>query len=84
MNIQKAFFNRWKKHHGLKNQSIEAPCGLSMDLWGPMSFRNHDGELAELSEINDKIAEVQLGDEVFIYYLSSHFNDNTQLFIESV
>jgi hypothetical protein len=44
-NIQRAFYNGWKKHHGIKWQSIELPNGMSMDLFGPMSFRRHDLDL---------------------------------------
>lgn len=44
-NIQRAFYNVWKKHHGIKWQSIELPNGMSGDLFGPMSFRRHDLDL---------------------------------------
>lgn len=44
-NIQRAFYNGWKKHHGIKWQSIELPNGCSGDLFGPMSFRRHDLDL---------------------------------------
>lgn len=36
--IQMAFYNGWKKHHGIKFQSVELPNDLCMDLYGPMSF----------------------------------------------
>ena len=42
---QRGYYNGWKKHVGIKYQSIELPCGLSMDLYGPLSFRRHDVDL---------------------------------------
>jgi hypothetical protein len=42
---QRGYYNGWKKHVGIKYQSLELPCGLSMDLYGPLSFRRHDLDL---------------------------------------
>ena len=60
-NIQRAFYNGWKKHHGHKFQTLEAPNGMCIDLFGPMSFRHSDLELLELSELNERLAELQVG-----------------------
>jgi nuclease HARBI1 len=53
--IQMSFFNGWKRHHGLKFQSIELPNGMCMDMFGPRSFRQSDLELLDDSDIHDKI-----------------------------
>lgn len=62
--IQRAFYNGWKKFHGIKWQSIELPNGMCMDLFGPVSFRRHDLELVEESDINDRLADLQEDEEV--------------------
>jgi hypothetical protein len=33
--IQMAWYNGWKKHHGIKYMSIELPIGFCMYLFGP-------------------------------------------------
>jgi len=60
---QRAFYNGWKKHHGIKYQAVESPCGMCMDLYGPMSFRRHDLDLVTNSRINARLAELQEGVE---------------------
>jgi len=66
-NIQQAFYNGWKSYHGTKWQALELPNGLCADLFGPLSFRRHDLDPFNESEINDRIAEVQAGNEVQYY-----------------
>jgi hypothetical protein len=66
--IQMAFYSGWKHHHGTKWQSLELPNGLCADMYGPFSFRHNDLEVFSLSNINERIADVQLGNEV--QYLS--------------
>jgi hypothetical protein len=62
-NIQRAFYNGWKKQHGIKFQSLEAPNGMCMHMFGPMSCRRSDVELIELSGLNEKLQELQLGND---------------------
>ena len=62
-NIQEAFYNGWKRFHGLKWSALELPCGLCGFLYGPNSFRRHDLDVFNESEINDKVAEVQAGND---------------------
>ena len=57
--IQMAFYNGWKKHHGIKFQSIELPNGMCMHMFGPKSFRESDLDLLESSDIIDMLKELQ-------------------------
>jgi hypothetical protein len=41
--IQQSAFNGWKKYHGLKYQTLEAPNGMALDLYGPMTFPHDQG-----------------------------------------
>lgn len=59
--IQMAFYNGWKHHHGTKWQSVESPIGVCMDMFGPRSFKRCDLNLLNSSNINNKMADVQLG-----------------------
>ena len=42
--IQMSFYNGWKKHHGIKFQSLELPNGMCGHIYGPKSFRHSDLE----------------------------------------
>lgn len=60
--IQRAFYNGWKKQHGIKYQSLEAPNGMCMHLFGPLSCRRSDLELLSLSNINETMRNLQEGE----------------------
>ena len=62
--LQQAMYNWWARRHGIKNQSIEIPCGLSGDMWGPGSCRHNDLWLLLESDINNKMAEAQNGNRL--------------------
>jgi hypothetical protein len=53
--IQRAFYNGWKKKHGIKYLSFELPNGICMGLYGPMSFRHSDLDLLVDSNLNNII-----------------------------
>ena len=59
--IQMAFYNGWKKHHGVKYQTLELPNCLVADMFGPRSFRRSDLELLGESDLNNRLAAVQQG-----------------------
>lgn len=61
--IQMAYYNGWKKHHGIKYQTLEFPNGLAGDMFGPRSFRRSDVELLNDSELNARLAAVQVDAE---------------------
>lgn len=67
--LQQAMYNRWARRHGIKNQSVEFPCGLSGDMWGPGACRHNDLWLLLESDINNKMAEAQEGNRLqyFMY-----------------
>ena len=62
--IQMAFYNGWKKHHGYKFQTTEAPNGMCVDMFGPKTFRQNDIQLLNDSMLNDRLREVQRGQPV--------------------
>jgi hypothetical protein len=62
--IQMAFYNGWKKHHGYKYQSLDLPNGMCADLYGPTSFRQNDLVLLRDSNLNDRIAAVQINKQL--------------------
>ena len=53
--IQKAYYNGWKKFHGLKWQTVDLPNGLIFNAFGPVSCRHNDLYTLEHSNINEKI-----------------------------
>lgn len=57
--IQQSFYNGWKKHHGIKFQTLELPNGLCADLHGPSSFRHNDLELLHNSNLNTRLEQAQ-------------------------
>ncbi len=62
--IQRSFYSGHKKHHGLKFQTVEAPNGICLDIAGPYSYRHHDLHIMENSQINDRLAAYQEGEEM--------------------
>jgi hypothetical protein len=56
--LQQSSYNGWKKFHGYKYQTLEAPNGMCMDLYGPMTFRHSDTELYADSNINDRLRQI--------------------------
>lgn len=57
--LQRAFYNGWKSQHGLKWQTVDAPCGMTIDMWGPRSLRHSDLNLLEWSNIAGRLLRVQ-------------------------
>ena len=53
--IQRAWYNGWKKLHGLKWQTIELPNGMNFKVDGPFSVRNNDLTTLHVSDILVKL-----------------------------
>jgi DDE superfamily endonuclease len=62
--IQRAWYNGWKKLHGMKYQTVDLPNGMNLHVWGPISVRHNDIVSLHESKINDLLVELQLGDEL--------------------
>jgi len=58
--IQEAFYNGWKKHHGLKFQTVDTPCGMNFDVFGPVSLRHSDIYTWHASRLSMKMAALLL------------------------
>jgi hypothetical protein len=59
--IQQAWYNGWKKLHGLKWQTVDLPNGMNFHVWGPFSVRHNDLYSLRHSDINDMVAALQVG-----------------------
>jgi len=59
--IQRAFYNGWKKAHGLKVQTVSLPNGMTFHCWGPCSLRHNDITTWHKSKMNDIMVNCQLG-----------------------
>lgn len=62
--IQRAFYNGWKSIHGLKHQTVDNAYGITVDIAGPTSLRRNDLTVLRISDINDRMAQLQGGDAV--------------------
>ena len=58
--IQRAFYNGWKSIHGLKYPTLDNAYGMTFDMHGPTSLRRNDLYVLAKSDINNRIAEIQL------------------------
>ena len=56
--LQKEVYSGHKRCHGLKYQSVSAPCGLIVDMFGAVSGRRHDMYLLRESNILQRLREV--------------------------
>lgn len=62
--IQMSVYNGWKKHHGFKFQTVEAPNGMCIHMYGPRSYRTNDLDLLHDSQINQLVAQAQAGQDL--------------------
>jgi hypothetical protein len=58
--LQRAWYNGWKKLHGMKWQTVDLPNGMNFHVWGPVSVRHNDIYTFHESAINERIAQLQL------------------------
>lgn len=78
--IQRAFYNGWKKLHGMKWQTVDLPNGMNFHVWGPVSIRRCDLFTLSASDINELIANLQVGDLYqFVMYGDSIYPWDTHL-----
>jgi len=68
MLLQEAFYSGYKKHHGIKFQTVELPNGMCGDLFGPKSYRDSDVDLLEFSGLVPALFEVMRGGKQFAVY----------------
>lgn len=61
--VQRAWYNGWKKLHGMKWQTLDLPNGMNFNVWGPISVRHNDITSLHDSNINEKLVELQQGRE---------------------
>ncbi len=72
--IQRAWYNGWKKLHGMKWQTIDLPNGMNFHVYGPVSVRHNDLYTLFYSEVNDKLAALQAGEELqYVVYGDSAY-----------
>jgi len=60
--MQRAFYTRYKKSHGLKFQFVSLPNGMDFHVFGPVSARRHDVFILGESNINEHLGHLQ-GDQ---------------------
>ena len=58
MLLQEAFYSGYKKHHGIKFQTVELPNGMCADLFGPKSYRQSDVDLLTASGLIHALFEL--------------------------
>jgi hypothetical protein len=61
---QRAFWTGWKKIHGFKWQTVDMPNGMNFEIAGPFSVRRNDNFTKDRSKIEDKLEQLQEGDEL--------------------
>jgi len=77
--IQEAWYNGWKKLHGMKWQTVDLPNGMTYHAWGAISVRHNDMYSLRHSGINDLTAQQQLHNalQYFIYGDSAYMTLDT-------
>ena len=63
--VQKAAYNRHKRHHGIKFQSLVLPDGIGAQMFGPVEGHRHDATLLKLVKLDQKIQLLPPGSFVF-------------------
>jgi len=75
--IETAFYNGWKKIHGLKWQTADLPCGMIFHAFGPATVRRNDLWMLGESELDDKLRVYMRNfDKNYILYGDSAYAGN--------
>jgi hypothetical protein len=69
--IQRAFYNGWKKLHGIKWQTIDLPNGMNFHCYGPSSLRHNDLWQFRESDINTKLLNLQVSYYLFFIIINN-------------
>jgi DDE superfamily endonuclease len=78
--IQRAWYNGWKKLHGFKWQTIDLPNGMNFHVWGPVSARHCDLYTLGSSGVNLKLQLLQLNrPHQYVIYGDSAYPCDTHL-----
>lgn len=66
---QDRFYSGYVKEHGIKFQSVVAPNGLIVDLWGPMDGRRGDGYMLRESRLESRLQQfcAITGSDYYVY-----------------
>jgi DDE superfamily endonuclease len=80
--VQRAFYNRWAKKHGLKKQSCSLANGMSLDVCVGFSCRRNDLHLLRESDLNNRMT-VLTADEPLVnkYQL---YGDSAYVVMQSI
>jgi hypothetical protein len=57
--LQEAFYTGWLHKHGIKHLTLDAPDGLALFCWGPVSIRHNDLYMLWHSALNDHVFQAQ-------------------------
>ena len=72
--IQEAWYNGWKKLHGMKWQTVILANGMDLNVYGPLSVRRNDLTALDKSNIERNLREIFDDDEiVYIMFGDSAF-----------
>ena len=64
-NIQQAASSGYKRHHGLKFQSVIVPDGMIVEMFGPVEGRRHDTTVLKSSNLEQQL--LRLPPNTYIY-----------------
>lgn len=59
--LQRGVYNRWAKKHGIKDETLDAPNGLTINRFGSASIRHSDLWNLGQGNINGRLAAIQQG-----------------------
>lgn len=62
--VQRSFYNGWKRLHAFKFQTVDLPNGMIADMTKAFSGRRSDLRTLRLSNINTRLRELQIGNDV--------------------
>jgi hypothetical protein len=72
--IQEAWYNGWKKLHGMKWQTVILANGMDLHVFGPLSVRRNDLTSLDKSDIEQKLRNMfAYGDIKYIIFGDSAF-----------
>ena len=80
--VQEAWWNGWKKIHGMKWQTVLLACGMDFLVYGPLSCRSNDLNALDESQVQDIIRELcnhGIGEFLFMIFGDSAYNPSSSM-----
>ena len=80
--VQRAFYNKWARKHGIKKQSCCLSNGMALHIGTGFSCRRHDLHLLRESNLNEMLTNLYVGDNPEDHY--QIYGDSAYIIMQNI